>query len=273
MNAQAKENIFDEQGNTIGTIEAEAQAPAEQEAEVEASDESDSGAGPQASASEEESGSRASGGKFRIGDKVFNTQKEALAYAESRTTQLETETQIADAYRQGIRDAMSQTSAPAESVTPQAQAPDELDPEELYTNPQSYTAKLRQRIKAETLAEVEAREQNRTQSDQIWHEFTSRHPMLADFRGDVENFTAQNLTAVQAIIATKGRPAAYDYVATKIRSDFERKAAALKPKRELPNTTAGASPSSKAAGVTPKTEPKKALSLSEQLRSIRSKRR
>jgi hypothetical protein len=206
--------------------------------------------------------------KYRIGDKTFATQEEALAYAQSQVNALETETQLADAYRQGLKDALKQP-APTEIVT---QPQDEFDTEELYTNPKSFLDKFASKIKTETRSELEQKEALRSESDQIWREFTERHPSLADFRGEVENFVNQNLTEVRAVIGTKGRPAGYDYVATKLKSRFEAYASALRPKRELSNGGGGASPTQKAASVTPKKEEKKALSFAEQIRSIRKRR-
>lgn len=250
-----KENVFDEQGNTIETIEA-------------ASDESVSEA-PEAT---DEAPAEKPAAKFKIGEREFATQDEALAYAQSQVSALTAEQQIADAYRQGIRDAAISGAPAAESVTPAQPAPDDINPEELYTDPQKFLDKFARKIKTETQAELDHKDRLKTQSDQIWYEFTQRHPMLAEFRGEVEDYTERNLDEVRAIIATKGRPAGYDYVATKIKSRFEQYASAVKPKRELPNTGNAASPTARAPGVTPKRDEKKPLSLADQLRSIRKGR-
>jgi hypothetical protein len=205
-------------------------------------------------------------GKYKIGDRTFATQDEAFAYAQ----QLESELQVADAYRQGLRDAAPQTAQP-DSVTPAPQ--DDLDTDELYTNPKEFIQKLRNRTKEELLAEVQARENTRNQSDQIWRDFTDRHPALADFRGEVEDFVSKNLTSVRAIIGTRGQSAGYDWVATKLKSRFESYANAVKPSRELPNGRAATAPTAKGPGVTLKPDAKKALSFSEQIRMLKSKRR
>ena len=55
-------------------------------------------------------------GKYKIGSKTFKTVAEATAYAESQINALETDRQVTDAYRQGIRDAISQSQpAPAQT--------------------------------------------------------------------------------------------------------------------------------------------------------------
>lgn len=246
---------FDENGLTVSdeTTAPEVVAAAAEAPEVEEA----------AEATEPESGGRT----YRIGDKTFANQAEALAYAESHVTALETEQQVADAYRQGIRDAASERPS-AETVTPQA---DDLNTEELYTDPANFLDRFAKKIKTETQAELLQREATRNESEQIWREFTDRHPELADFREDVESFVERQQTEVRAVIKTKGRPAAYDYVATKLKSRFENYATALKPKRALANGSAGASPSGKPSSVTPKETPKKALSFNEQIRSIRKR--
>ncbi len=208
--------------------------------------------------------------KYRIGDKMFATQEEALAYAQSTVSALETETQVSDAYRQGMKDALLRGPS-TENVTPTVQD-DGIDTEELYTNPKAFVEKIKARTKDEIRAEFQQQEATRTQSDQIWREFTDRHPQLADFRGEVENFVNQHVTEVRAIIGTKGQGAGYDWVATKLKSRFEAYANALKAKRALPNSGSSMPATQKAASVTPKKEEKKPLSFVEQIRSIRKRR-
>lgn len=209
--------------------------------------------------------------KYRIGDQTFATQEEALAFANQA---VELETQRADAYRQGLLDGNISSANPGSGVTPPAApAVPELNTEELYTNPQAFLDKFANKIKSETRNELSAADQMKAQSDQIWREFTDRHPALAEFRSEVEQFVQADTANVRAIINTKGRPASYDYIATKLKSRFESYATALKPKRALPNNAGGASPTQSAAsGVTPKETAKKALSFSEQIRSIRKRR-
>lgn len=208
-------------------------------------------------------------GKYRIGDRVFETQEAALEYAQSQVQTLEKEQLIADAYQQGIRAASQQLQQPPVAVTPPQ---DDFNPEELYTDPKAALEKYARKVKEETLNEVTYREQTRAQSEQIWNEFTSRHPMLAEFRSEVEDFAQKDMTAVQAIIATKGRPAAYDYIATKLKARAAAIAEAAKPKRELPNVSTAVSPGSKAPSVTPKAKQEKPLSMAEQIRNMKKRR-
>ena len=256
------ERTFDENGNTIEEVVADAEGEGAETADVHDADvnqenEGDASAAPQP--------------KFRIGDREFATQDEALAYAQSQITTLSTEAQVADAYRQGIRDATAPNGVPATTVTPAAEVP-KFNTEELYTNPQEFLAKYARQIKEEAAADISKTLTVKEQSEQIWREFTDRHPSLADFRAETEGFVEQNQAEVRAIIATKGRDAGYDFVATKLKSRFERYGAAVKPQRNLPNTGTASTPNSRGATVTPKTGAKKPLSFAEQIRSLRKGR-
>ncbi len=239
-----KEIIFDENGQTVEGAELEADPVAEE-----------------AKAAAAETPAK----KFRIGDQEFSTETEALAFAQRQV-------EIDNAYQQGVREAASALQPQPGSVTPAAPPPEVENVDELYTNPQEFLKRYATKIKTEALSEINHRDSMRAQSDQIWREFTDRHPSLAEFRGEVEQFVEQNNPDVRAIIQHKGRPASYDFIATKLKSRFEAYSAALKPKRELPNTSGGASPAQKGSSVTPKEPEKKPLSLAEQVRSIRKRR-
>jgi hypothetical protein len=236
------ERTFDEQGNTIAEIVAPAAAPAQ----------------------------AAEAAKFKIGDREFTTAEEAATWAKSEISTLETDRQVADAYRQGMRDAIGQTPGAPQSVTPPPPKPDMA---KFYEKPEEYLADYERNITQRVLSQVEQTNGLRAQSDAIWREFTDKHPELADFRGEVEAYVERNTTDVRAIIGTKGRPASYDYIATQLKSDWERKAAVLKPKRQLANTAAGASPNTRAANVTPPEAPKKLETFNEQLNKIRKRGR
>jgi len=240
---ETQENTFDEHGQTVETQTVEGEETVESEEQTETT-----------------------GEKYRIGDQEFATQKEALAYAQ----QLEADKQVSNAYQQGLRDALNQAPQEHQSVTP-TENEDEDSTEELFTDPKNYLKRYAERIKQETRAEFDHRDQVRTQSNQIWQEFTDRHPMLADFRAEVEEFVEKNADEVKALIASKGRPAGYDHIATKMKSRFSKYASALNPGRELPNTTTTGVPTSKTDSVTPKKVPQKALSFYEQVRKIRKR--
>lgn len=254
---QPKENYFDEGGGDITPEEA---GIAPEETTVEATAEEVEG-GEQAPAEQP--------AKYRIGDKEFATQEEAIAFAQSHLTTIETERQVAEAYRQGLREALSQVKPAAETVTPQKPA---ISAEELYTNPEEFLTKFAKQIKEETRAELDQVTSIRDESNHIWNEFTQRHPMLADFRGDVEDYVQKNLVTVQSVIATKGRPAAYDYVATQLKARAAAIAAAGKPARELPNGGTVAAPTAKQTTVTKKPAEQKPVSMADAIRNLRKRR-
>lgn len=211
--------------------------------------------------------------KFKIGDREFATEKEAIEFAQSHVSTLETEKQVTDAYRQGIRDAMTQAPPVAPGVTPPPPViVPELDATKLYENPQAFLSDFAKKIKTETVNEFQQQQNVQQESNRIWNEFSGRHPQLADFRNEIEGFVAQNQTDVRSIIAVKGKDAAYDYIATKVKSRFNSYAEALKPKRELPNKTETTPPSDRETPpVTPPKDKKNPSSFAEQLRSIRKR--
>lgn len=244
--AVSREVVFDEMGNTVEEIVVPAQAtdpvPVDAEAPV---------------------------AKYRIGEKTFATQEEALAFAQSHVTTLETETQVANAYRQGIRDGLQPTTPAVQSVTPSIP---QANVEELYTNPQEFLKKYGQQITEQTLATVQQQNAVKAQSDAIWGEFCNRHPEMSDFRAEVEGFVERNTQDVRSVIATKGRDASYDWITTKLKSQFARYAGATAPKRELSNSKQSASPISRSApSVTPLEPEKKTSTFADQLRSMRRK--
>lgn len=261
-----KEVVFDDQGQTV---EVHPEVDPVADAARAAAEGNNEGSEAATDSSDEQPK------KFRIGDREFTTQDEALAFATSQVSTLQTEAQVADAYRQGIRDAMTQPQGAGQSVTPEQPPPlGGLNPEEMYTKPTEFLQKYGEHIKKETRAEFEQRETIRVQSDQIWREFTDRHPELADFRTEVEGFVSLNNPDVRAIIQTKGRDASYDFIATKLKARWSSYETALKPKRALANTGGSGSPANaKGGNVTPKEPVKKPLSLDEQLRTIRKGRR
>lgn len=259
-----KEVVFDDQGNTVDEIEV----PDETPAVPPVTDEEPEGEEPEVPAPPATPPAH----KYRIGDKTFATQDEALAYAASHVSALETETQVADAYRQGLIDARAAGTPPAPGVTPPAPASEIPNTEELYTNPQAFLDRFAKKIQTETLTQVDQRQALVEHSNTIWREFTERHPVLADFRGEVEAMAAGNQETIRAITATKGRTASYDWIATKLRSRFDAYQNALKPSRELPNGGGNTPPARPGAGVTPETPAKKPLSMAQQIRSMKQRR-
>lgn len=210
--------------------------------------------------------------KYRIGDREFETADEALTFARSQVSTMETEQQVAAAYRQGIQDAVSHPVS-GQNVTPPAAVQPPIRDEEFYANPTAAIQKYGQQIRAETEAAVSQRIQQQMAAGQAWLDFSARHPDLADFRGEVESYTNANFQDLKAISATKGPQAAYDYIATKLKSQFQKYGDAMKPKKSLPNVGTQTPPASQGTRVTPNPEGRKALTFTDQMRSLRKKQR
>lgn len=212
-------------------------------------------------------------GKYKIGSKTFKTVAEATAYAESQISALETDRQVTDAYRQGIRDAISQSQpAPA-----QTEPEDDFDESEYYANPRDFLKKFAAKVETRVLGTVQQTAAQAAQAEAVWRDFGDRHPMYADkeFRGEIEGIANQHADTLKVIIATKGKDAAYDYCALKLKEKIDRYVQASKPSRKLSNASSGASPTPKGGGqggVTPKPAAKKPETFHEQIMKIRKKR-
>lgn len=251
---QPTERVFGVNGETIEETEAENQEvePATEVADPEENQDPDpdpvSEAGP--------------AHKYRIGEKTFATQAEAITYAES-TVQAPSEV---DAYRQVLREAIA--SAPRTGDQP-APVTEEFSADELYTDPKSFLQKRDERIKNEVINQINQNQAGRDNDERIWSEFIGRHPDLTEYREEITSIAAKHAVETQNLIRTKGQAAAYDYVATKFKAYADRVSSAVKPKRELKNGGAGAPTGGKVETVTPKGAGKKPLSFAEQLRTIR----
>lgn len=245
--------LFDDQGNEIAE-EAEVIEEIPEETETE------DAAEPEAE------------GKYVIGDKSFATQEEAFAYATSRLKETEVELAVTDAFRQGVAAATGATAALG-NVTPAPEPEDDFDETEYFADPKAFLSKFKAKTIAEARNIIQTETQTTATAERIWSEFSNRHPELADFRADVESFVEGNAEVLRALIATKGQAAAYDYAATKVKAEFQRRADALKPKKVLSNGGGGASTGTAPQNVTRKVDTKKPLSFAEQLRSIKKGKR
>lgn len=201
----------------------------------------------------------------------FKSQEEALKHAQKLIQDKEIELATANAYQQGIHDFASRIPQSG-NVTPQQPEEDTAAWEtEFYSNPKKVLAEVEAKAieKAETrLAQkLSAQEADK----QIWSEFTSLHPDLADFKADVDGVTDSNREVVQALFQTKGKKAAMDYVAQKTRAKFEAYLEATKKRTELPRTRI-ASPTPGQTNVTQKKPTEQPLDFAAQLRKHKMER-
>lgn len=255
-------NVFDENGNTI---------PASMEhAAVEEVIEQN-GAESEVEEVEAEAANPAPG-KYKIGDKEFATLEEAHTYATSTLATREQDQLIADAHRQGMQEALQYVQTSANVTTPAVEQAPEFDEEKLWADPKTFLAEFAEKIQNKTLNTVNQQRALHDEGTRIWNEFSSRHPALADFKSEAEYFTSQNVDAIKAIRQTKGQAAAYDFIALKLREDFQRKANALKPAKQLPNASTASPSTSASPNVTKKPASKKPLKLADQIRTLKKKR-
>lgn len=251
-----KEVVFGDDGNTLD----EATAAEETEEQVVPAEEAEAEAEAEVAATPATAEK-----KYRIGDQWFETQEQALAYAQSQQTQHD----AADAYRQGIRDALA--SAPAsETVTSTPKKP-KFDAEKFYTDPEAALSEFATQVKSETLSEFNQTQATRDADERVWRSFTDRHPDLTEFREEITALASRIPAEVQSVMRTKGEAAAYDFVATKYKAQVERQASIFKPRREL-KPQASQPAGGKVETVTPKAAPKKASTFAEELRMLRRKR-
>jgi len=254
-----KEVVFDDNGNDLPPGTSQFEEADDSPAEV-------------PDATEPDAEAPAPAAKYRIGDREFATQEEALAFANSQVSTLETERQLSDAYRQGIQDAVQHVNT-QQSVTPPAPAEPEFDEQLYYENPAAFLKKYGQQIAQQVTSQVHGQLSEKELSNKIWNDFAARHPELADYRDEVEQTAAKHLAELKLVNSTKGQTAGFDYVALKVKSNFERYANAVKPHKQLPNSRQSAGTPGQSSSVTPKTTAKKPLSMAEQIRSIKPKRR
>lgn len=266
--------VFDENGNEIDAADEFDMQPVDdnpQEAPDEPTDDEAAPDGEQPPAP-----TATAGGKYRIGDRTFNTMDEAHAYALQENERLANEQALAAAYRQGMQDAVS-VQNPTPGVTPQPAAPTSIvrpdDEERMFADPKAFLEDFAQRITENVKQQTAQQVSQKEQGDAIWNEFIARQPAMAEFRREVEDFVEKNASVVKAVIASKGRNAGYDYVTMQLRAQWARYAQSMKPGRPLPNGGGGPAPRGKGAGsVPPKKTTTKPLTMSEQIRSIKKQR-
>jgi len=261
---------FDEHGRTIEGTEEEIEDTPPVDDETDETDETEGDEPADDESSEEVEGEEppkpAGKGKYRIGDKYFNTEAEALAYANANEAP---QTDRLDAYRQGLLDAAALKNPDGSVTPPEDDGGVPFDEEAYLADPAGYMRKRDQLLIAKAAETVNNQSAIREQGNAIWNEFAGRHPELAGFRDETETFVSQNKDEIQAMIRSKGRPAAFDFIALRLKANFRKYQMLGKPTRTLPNGGGGPSPTGTGRSVTPKAKPEKVLSFAEQIRQRR----
>jgi hypothetical protein len=213
---------------------------------------------------------------FTVEGKTFASQEEAYRYMQARFNEKDTEVKMAQARMDAYNEALSRVPLGNTSQTvPEAPA-DDFNEEEYWADPIAYQKKrealIAERIEKNFEQKLSAKEQEQA----VWNEFTNIYPNFSTFREDVERIYAANRDDIN-LLAKKDRKDAYALIANKLHEDFERRAEAIKPRTELPNTrTINGGPSSGYSNTTV-TNPKKSqqnaepMDMMTQMRTLRKK--
>lgn len=199
--------------------------------------------------------------EIRIGDRTFKTQTEAFAYAQEELQRKNHEIELAEAYRAGISDVTAQ-GIPAAAAAPVA------DPAEwetrFYADPKGTLQELREQIKQEVLGTVNAK----SAEQEIWSEFHKAHPDLEGFDEITRMQIAKHESEIKVLTRTKGKAAAFSFLAQKTRAMFQDYSDRAKPRTSLQNGPAQGAPRGQ-TNVTPEPQKKKPVDFLQQIRSLK----
>jgi hypothetical protein len=201
-----------------------------------------------------------------IGDKVFKDKKEAFRYAQ----ELEREKLAADAFRQGLEAAQIQASSNLKAEPPK---PPELEtiPDEYYTNPQAYFAKMKREMEAKSAQTVDQRIAQINAHQATMQKFWTDYPDLA--RSNATMALAQK--HIQLGLQKYGHietNKALKLIAEETRAELKELGVTTLPTKIIPSNT---KPAVSAGGSTAPTRPKpdeKPLNWVQQMKSIKNKR-
>jgi hypothetical protein len=173
-------------------------------------------------------------GTVEVEGQKFATEADAFEFLKGQYGNIKTEQMISEARLQGMQEAMQYTP---QGAIPQAVAPEavpEIDMDKFYENPGKYMAERDAAIEERLMGKVGAQQAQAQRDAQVWGDFTSAHPDLADFRQDVEAVAESHRDTVM-MLAKRDNKKAMDFVALKVREKFQRYAEVMKPTRTLSN--------------------------------------
>jgi len=179
----------------------------------------------------------------------FASEKEAYAYVQKKLADAETEKLLLQARQEGLESALQYQQAP-QSVTPAVPVVVEDDSDQFYADPQGYLKRKTQDLESQIEQRITAKMQQQQQDANLWTEFFTTHPDLADSKKICELALNENIETIK-VLAIKDRKRAMDYLATKTREVFQGYNERLKPRQTLTNTKAGPSVGNIGGGVTP----------------------
>lgn len=158
---------------------------------------------------------------IKIGDQTFETESEAIAYA----NKLAHDKEIADAHAMGVQEALKATR-PVEEV-PKVEEEEDFEVQ-FYSNPKEALAKIKSSATSEAVKIIEQKQAVENQ----WKEFFEENPDLVGLRNEAQRILQENWNTIgQLTDFAKGRK----LLATKTRSYIQELADRLKPRTELPN--------------------------------------
>lgn len=192
--------------------------------------------------------------KIKIGEREFDSESDAIKYAE----ELERKTEAAELYNQGVRDALAANTRPAEA-TPE---PEDNFEERFYANPKEALKEVQSRARDEAVSLIRA--ENKREA--LWNQFLSENPDIR--RKDAERILAENAETIGRMTDTIK---AMKALAQKTRAEYEEIRDLGKPRTELLNKqNQGLSPSGGAPKrVTPKENNSAPLSFTEELKRLK----
>ena len=176
---------------------------------------------------------------IRVGDKVFHSEKEALAYVQAEQAK---DAAANEAYRQALLDAQ----LVKDQVTPEEKTADPDFDSKFYENPQAYLKQVQEQAVNQAKEEM-AKQQEAAQKEQAaWDGFYKEYPDLETKDKLVKLLVKENWDEIK----TLPLDSAYKILALKTRKQLKEWADADKPTEQLNRTSQTASPGSQ-TGVTP----------------------
>lgn len=193
----------------------------------------------------------------------FASQEDATRYfeeLEDTNSKLERERIEAEAYSQGIQDALSRGQQPAEEEKTQ----EDLEAE-FYANPIETFQKVKESAKNDAISTI----RQELAAERAWDQFCREYPELSDSRDDVVRILQSNSYIAKIKDEAQGRKE----LAAKVKSYYQGIAEKFAPTRELSSKKGQAvsSGSGEAPSVTQKANDERPLTFVEQIEKLRKR--
>ena len=197
---------------------------------------------------------------IRIGDKVFSSEKEALAYVQAEQAR---DSAVNEAYRQALLDAQ----LVKDQVTPEETSEEDDFDSKFYENPKEYLKQVQAQAVEQAKLEIQKQQQAQQQEQAAWEGFYKEYPDLETKDKLVKLIVKENWDDIKSLPLES----AYKVLALKTRKQLKEWADADKPSEHLQRTAQSASPGSQ-TGVTPAPVKEEKLDMISQLTKLQNKR-